>query len=237
MKAMVSQTFQLEYPNTPPVFGTFGASESRILHLLEGLDLPPLAFHATRQAHWLTMFPDEPTRTTWQTTISYRLTQILFDCGDRKSSLLDVVAKHLWERQEMVATAESCTAGKLSSWFTSIPGSSGYYKEGVVVYSNEAKHKYCGVSMNVIQERGAVCQQVAVDLARGIQERSGAAWGIGITGIAGPGGGSIEKPVGTVHIAVYGCDQYTHTHCSFHGTRDHYRSSLWSSHVYVASYD
>lgn len=220
MMAMVTQCFQREYPNPPLVFGTFGASESRILHLLEGLDLPPIAFHATRRAHWLTLFPDPSTRDTLQHSISSRLSEILFDHGDRKSSLLDVVANHLWNRREMVATAESCTAGKLSAWFTSVPGSSGYYQEGVIVYSNEAKQKYCGVSMELIHEQGAVCKQVAMDLARGIQERSGATWGIGITGIAGPGGGSVQKPVGTVHIAVYGHGQHSHTHCSFHGTRD-----------------
>ena len=110
--------------------------------------------------------------------------------------------------------------GKLSSWFTSIPGSSRYFKEGVIVYSNESKHKYCGVSMDLIERKGAVCQSVSIDLAKGIQKFSGATWGIGITGIAGPSGGSEEKPVGTVHITVYGNDQVHHKHCTFHGTRD-----------------
>ena len=74
--------------------------------------------------------------------------------------------------------------------------------------------------MDLIHAQGAVCKQVAIDLARGIQERSGATWGMGITGIAGPGGGSVEKPVGTVHIAVHGYGQSHHAHCTFNGTRD-----------------
>ena len=74
--------------------------------------------------------------------------------------------------------------------------------------------------MDLIHTHGAVCKQVAIDLARGIQERSGATGGVGITGSAGPGGGSIEKPVGTVHIAVYGYGQSHHAHCKFNGTRD-----------------
>ena len=72
--------------------------------------------------------------------------------------------------------------------------------------------------MDLIHTQGAVCKQVAIDLARGIQERSGATWGMGITGIAGPGGGSVEKPVGTVHIAVHGYGQSHHAHCTFNGT-------------------
>lgn len=220
MQAMVAQTFTRQYTQQPLIFGTFGASESQILRLLEGLTLPEMAFHATRRAHWLTLYPAPNERERLIQEISNRLSEILFDCADRKRSLVEMVAEHLWARNEMVATAESCTAGKLSSWFTSLPGSSSYYQEGAVVYANEAKHKYCGVSMDLINTRGAVCEQVALDLARGIQERSGATWGIGITGIAGPGGGSVEKPVGTVHIAVYGHGQGHHTHCSFHGTRD-----------------
>ncbi len=215
----------LAFPNLtrraePLVFATFGISESHIVHLLKDMDLPLHSFHATRRGNWLSLYPPESERASLQTIISERLADYLFDVGTQKRSLIEVVAEHLWERGEMIATAESCTAGKLSSWFTSISGSSGYYQEGAIVYSNEAKHKYCGVSMDLINTKGAVCKQVAIDLARGIQQRSGAAWGMGITGIAGPGGGSPEKPVGTVHIAIHGHGQSHHAHCKFNGTRD-----------------
>lgn len=220
VQTMISNTFQLVYTRSPLVFGTFGASESRVLNYLDGLSLPAMAFHATRRGLWLTIYPDDSVRSDIETEISHRLSDILFDCSETKKSLLDLVATQLWNRAEMVATAESCTSGKLSSWFTSIPGSSGYFKEGVVVYSNASKYKYCGVSEELIQQQGAVCKQVSLDLARGIQQRSNATWGIGITGIAGPGGGTQSKPVGTVHIAVHGHQTSHHKHCTFHGTRD-----------------
>ena len=204
----------------PLVFATFGIAESHILYKLRDIDLPEHAFHATRRGNWLTLYPTATQRTQLQTLISERIGEYVFDIGSKKRSLVEVVAEQLWTREEMIATAESCTAGKLSSWFTSISGSSRYYQEGAIVYSNEAKNKYCGVSMDLIHTQGAVCKQVAIDLARGIQERSGAAWGMGITGIAGPGGGSVEKPVGTVHIAVHGYGQSHHAHCTFNGTRD-----------------
>ena len=215
----------LAFPNLIPqaeplVFGTFGIAESHILYKLRDIDLPKHAFHATRRGNWLTLYPEGNNHTQLRRLITDRIGEYIFDISSKKRSLIEVVAEQLWTREEMVATAESCTAGKLSSWFTSISGSSSYYQEGVIVYSNFSKNKYCGVSMDLIQTRGAVCKQVAVDLARGIQERSGATWGMGITGIAGPGGGSIEKPVGTVHIAVHGFGKSHHAHCQFNGTRD-----------------
>ena len=138
----------------------------------------------------------------------------------KKLSLVDVLASLLKDRGEMIATAESCTAGKLSVWLTSLSGSSKYYKEGAIVYSNEAKSKYCDVPLQLIEEKGAVCKEVSLKLAEGILHRSQSTWGIGITGIAGPTGGSTEKPVGTVHISVSGYGKTSHKHCLFHGTRD-----------------
>lgn len=124
------------------------------------------------------------------------------DSGD----LAEVVGQALAARGETLALAESCTAGALSAWVGSVPGASRYLLEGAVVYSNEAKVRTCGVEESVLIEHGAVSAPVALQLARGIRERAGATWGVGITGIAGPGGGSAEKPVGTVHIAVAGPD-------------------------------
>ena len=215
----------LAFPNLiqraqPLVFATFGIAESHIMYKLRDIDLPKHAFHATRRGNWLTFYPATSQRIQLQSLVSARIGEYVFDIGTKKRSLIEVVAEHLWTRKEMIATAESCTAGKLSSWFTSISGASSYYQEGVIVYSNKAKNKYCGVSMDLINTQGAVCKQVAIDLARGIQQRSGATWGMGITGIAGPSGGSVEKPVGTVHIAVYGHGKTHHTHCKFNGTRE-----------------
>jgi nicotinamide-nucleotide amidase len=101
-----------------------------------------------------------------------------------------------------LATAESCTGGLLAARLTDLPGASDYFKGGVVVYSNDAKVAQAGVPAELIERHGAVSAEVARALAEGARERLGADVGVGITGIAGPGGGSEEKPVGTVHIAL-----------------------------------
>ena len=116
--------------------------------------------------------------------------------------LEQVVGDLLREHSMTVATAESCTGGLLSSRLTDVPGSSAYVDRGVVCYSNRAKTDLVGVPEALIAEHGAVSESVARAMAEGIRSRAGTNVGIGITGIAGPGGGTAEKPVGTVAIAV-----------------------------------
>jgi nicotinamide-nucleotide amidase len=106
----------------------------------------------------------------------------------------------------MVAVAESCTGGLMSARLTELPGSSAYFAGGVVVYSNEAKVSLADVDPDLIIRFGAVSTEVAEALASGAAARFDAAYGIGITGIAGPDGGTEEKPVGTVCFSVYGPD-------------------------------
>jgi nicotinamide-nucleotide amidase len=118
------------------------------------------------------------------------------------SPLEAVVGRQLKERKLMVAAAESCSGGLLSSRLTDVPGSSEYVEAGVVCYSNRSKVRWVGVPEALITEHGAVSEPVARAMASGIRERAGVSVGIGITGIAGPGGGTPEKPVGTVAIAV-----------------------------------
>ena len=113
-----------------------------------------------------------------------------------------VVGDMLRERGMTIAVAESCSGGLLASRLTDVPGSSVYVDRGVVCYSNRAKTELAGVPESLIAEHGAVSEPVAEALATGIRQRARASVGIGITGIAGPGGGSPEKPVGTVAIAV-----------------------------------
>jgi len=117
-------------------------------------------------------------------------------------SLHEVVARELTLNSSTIATAESCTGGLLAQRLTSLAGSSTYFLGGVVCYSNERKTAWADVPPELIQAKGAVSPEVAVALAEGIRRRVGSALGVGITGIAGPGGGSEEKPVGTVHIAL-----------------------------------
>jgi nicotinamide-nucleotide amidase len=101
-----------------------------------------------------------------------------------------------------IAVAESCSGGLLASRLTDVPGSSDYFERGAVCYSNRAKVEWLGVPESVIAAHGAVSEPVALAMGRGIRDVSGAAVGVGITGIAGPGGGTPEKPVGTVAVSV-----------------------------------
>lgn len=103
-----------------------------------------------------------------------------------------------------VATAESCTGGLLAARLTELPGSSEYVLGGIVAYSNDVKVERAGVARELIERHGAVSPQVARALAEGVRERLAADVGVGVTGIAGPGGGSEEKPVGTVCVSVAG---------------------------------
>jgi nicotinamide-nucleotide amidase len=117
-------------------------------------------------------------------------------------SLEAVVGGLLREGALTIAAAESCTGGLLMSRLTDIPGSSAYVERGVVCYSNRAKTELAGVPETLILEHGAVSEPVARSMAEGIRSRAGTSIGVGITGIAGPGGGTPEKPVGTVAVAV-----------------------------------
>lgn len=116
--------------------------------------------------------------------------------------LEQVVGDQLRERRMTIAVAESCSGGLLASRLTDVPGSSDYMDRGVVCYSNEAKTELLGVPAALIAEQGAVSEAVAQAMADAVRERARSSVGVGITGIAGPGGGSPEKPVGTVCIAV-----------------------------------
>ena len=118
------------------------------------------------------------------------------------SPLEEVVAKLLTLNSATISAAESCTGGLLAQRLTSIAGSSSYFLGGVVSYSNDLKTAWADVPAEIIQTKGAVSSEVAVALANGIRIRAGSTLGVGITGIAGPGGGSEEKPVGTVHVAL-----------------------------------
>ena len=109
---------------------------------------------------------------------------------------------YMLERGYRVAVAESCTGGLIASRLTDVPGSSRYVDRGVVVYANQAKTDLLGVPERLIAEHGAVSEPVALAMADGIRVRSRTDVGIGVTGIAGPDGGTPDKPVGTVAVAA-----------------------------------
>src|ERR1044071_4968896 len=120
----------------------------------------------------------------------------------RGETMEEVVGRRLAMTQFTVAVAESCTGGLIAQRLTNVPGSSRYFHEGVVTYSNDAKVRLLGVDKKMIREFGAVSQQVARDMARGFRHKAKSDFGLAVTGIAGPGGGTEEKPVGLVYIAL-----------------------------------
>jgi nicotinamide-nucleotide amidase len=138
-------------------------------------------------------------------------------------TLEEVVGQSLKIRGYTLATAESCTGGLLAGRITDVPGSSEYFLEGVVSYSNEAKIDLLGVRKKLIETHGAVSDQVAGAMAAGIRKRAGSTLGIGVTGVAGPGGGSAEKPVGLVYIALADGSQTTTRRFIFPGDRQFIR--------------
>lgn len=117
-------------------------------------------------------------------------------------TLEEVVARELNQNQATVSVAESCTGGLLAERLTSLAGSSAYFLGGAVCYSNEMKTGWADVPAELIAAKGAVSAEVATALAEGVRLRTGSTLGLGVTGIAGPAGGSDEKPVGTVHLAL-----------------------------------
>ena len=142
-------------------------------------------------------------------------------------TLEQIVMYYLQLKQETLAVAESCTGGLLSQRLTSIGGASRSFLGGAVVYSNELKIDICGVPPRLIESFGAVSADVAEALARGIRHRTGATMGVGVTGIAGPTGGTEEKPVGLVYIAISYGNKTESIECHFRGDRNRIR--LWAS--------
>jgi len=138
-------------------------------------------------------------------------------------TLEQIVLYYLGLRQATLAVAESCTGGMIAQRITSVPGSSRSFLGGVVVYSNDLKIGLAGVAAEVIAQHGAVSEEVARSLAEGIRRRTGAKIGLGITGIAGPSGGTPTKPVGLVYIAVTDGQRTDSMDRTFRGDRQRIR--------------
>ncbi|MBR3514116.1 MAG: CinA family protein [Bacteroidaceae bacterium] len=111
------------------------------------------------------------------------------------------IGEYLWRGSATLSTAESCTAGGISAAITTIPGSSSYFRGGIVAYTDDVKAQWLGVPTELLTDKGAVSEEVAVSMAQGVREKLGTDYSIAITGYAGPGGGP-EAPVGTIWIAI-----------------------------------
>ncbi len=142
----------------------------------------------------------------------------------RDESLEQVVGNLLKLRGYTLATAESCTGGLLAGRITDVAGSSEYFLEGVVSYSNQAKTRILGVPAEMIEKYGAVSEQVAGAMAKGVRKPANSTFGIGITGIAGPGGGTESKPVGLVYIGIADDSNVTVRKLIFPGDRQFIRT-------------
>jgi nicotinamide-nucleotide amidase len=140
--------------------------------------------------------------------------------GTGAHTLEEVVGALLKEQNHTVALAESCTGGMIAAKLTNVPGSSAYFERGVVSYSNEAKISLLDVSSSVIEKHGAVSAETAVAMAEGVRWIAQTTYGLSVTGIAGPDGGTKEKPVGLVYIALASEQGKTHWHrYKFEGDR------------------
>lgn len=148
----------------------------------------------------------------------------LYSSGQENAdSLAQTVLYFLGFRNATLAIAESCTGGMIAERITAVPGASRSFLGGAVVYSDTLKDAFAGVSPQLIAQHGAVSAEVAKALATGIRLRTGATLGLGVTGIAGPNGGTEEKPVGLVHIALSSADKVEHLEKTFRGDRNRVR--------------
>lgn len=111
------------------------------------------------------------------------------------------ISELLWEREKTVGTAESCTGGRIAEAIISVPGASKYYKGGVISYTNEVKESLLGVSHDLLEEKTAVCEEVAIEMVKGACKKLNTDYAISATGVAGPTGGTKDIPVGTIWLA------------------------------------
>ena len=233
MSAMLSESVMpwiVEKQVGPQISGcTFkihGLTESKLDDLLRPVSLPPEAKLSFR-AH----YPDLSLRLTvrgeregekiferYKSQIGDLLGSHIYAEGE--TTLEEVVGQILLAKRQTLAVAESCTGGYVSHRITRVAGSSAYYYGGAVTYSNEAKQLYLGVSKKTLNQHGAVSRETALEMSRGIRERSGASIGLSVTGIAGPTGGSPEKPIGTVWMSIAQADRHEARLCHFHGERE-----------------
>ena len=129
-----------------------------------------------------------------------RVGEYVYSCDDE--DLVRLVVRKLMERKLTIASAESCTGGMFGAAMTDVPGVSAVFDSSLVTYSNEAKIRELGVRPETLEQYGAVSEQTAREMAEGVRRVSGADIGVSVTGIAGPDGGTEEKPVGTVYIGL-----------------------------------
>jgi nicotinamide-nucleotide amidase len=117
------------------------------------------------------------------------------------------ISELLWEREKTLATAESCTGGRIAEAIIAVPGASKYFKGGIICYVDEVKENLLGVSHDMLEEKTAVCEEVAIEMVKGACKALNTHYAISATGFAGPGGGTKDIPVGTIWLACGNADR------------------------------
>jgi len=207
-------------------FKVYGLTESKLDDLVKPIELEP-GIKLSFRAH----YPDLTLRVTVagaseeqrrfiETCKRIRLILGSHIYAEGDTTLEQRVGQLLSERHRTLALAESCTGGLISHRITGIAGSSAYYLGGVTSYANDVKVKLLGVTPATLEKYGAVSQETALEMSHGIRERIGADFGLSVTGIAGPGGGTPEKPVGTVWISIAQAKNHEAKLFQFHGDRE-----------------
>lgn len=144
-------------------------------------------------------------------------------------NLEEKIVKTLLEHSYTITTAESCTGGLLAGRILNVSGASSVYKEGYITYSNEAKERLLGVSHETLEQFSAVSEQTAKEMAEGAANAANAEVSLSTTGIAGPGGGTLEKPVGLIYIGCYINGETYVQECRFEGSREENRNAAVES--------
>ncbi len=219
LRTMMEQTIVdmicLLYPNDQQIdtmrLQTFGLGESTLQEIVnrdygEWPKQVELSFRAGIPQLEIKLIIHHLSHKVIQQRCYQRLHELIGDfiIGEESTTLAESAVKLLQRSQSSITTAESCTGGMIASAITEIAGASNVFEAGFVTYSNRMKHQLVGVPESTLQIHGAVSEEVVLAMAEGALERSGADYGIAVSGIAGPGGGSAEKPVGTVWMA-WGC--------------------------------
>ena len=211
---------------TAATFKIYGLTESTLDDLVK-----PINFGSQARLSFRAHYPDLTLRLTvkgdketgellarLRDQIRDALGSHIYSEGD--DSLEQIVGRLLLAKQQTLALAESCTGGYISHRITRVAGSSAYYYGGAVTYSNDAKIRFLGVNPATLESYGAVSRETALEMSRGIRGKTGASVGLSVTGIAGPLGGSPEKPVGMVWISIFQDNYHEARLYNFHGDRE-----------------
>lgn len=212
MEQTIVDTICKRHPNDQQIdtirLQTFGLGESTLQEMVnhdygEWPEQVELSFRAGIPLLEVKLIIHDLSHKVIQQRCYQRLHELIGDfiIGEESTTLAESVVKLLQNRQTTITTAESCTGGLIASAITEIAGASAVFEAGFVTYSNRMKQQLVGVSELTLKMYGAVSEKVVIAMTKGALERSGADYGIAVSGVAGPGGGSAEKPVGTVWMA------------------------------------